>query len=532
MVLQLTVQGQTLSLKGVKDTVDARQKVDRQLQKWHRKGYSAAALDSFYCSGDSIIALLYKGEQRIIRYISVRETNDVLSAVIPISPTPFFASSVNNQIKEQLRGYEDRGYPFVRMVRDSIHRGSSGDTLFLSVDPGQLFRIDTLVQVPIRVVANGYLRSFTALRPGLIYNQRLINRATDRLRALPFLEVKSGIRIIYSDSTAKPVFFIAHRKASAFDGVIGFQQNELTKQFMITGDANARLINAFKRGEQVSLAFRGLSGGTRDLQLEGAYPYVFNTSLGLNAGLDLFKLDSQFVRNGFKVGIQYLFPGADYLELFSATESSAVLKASFAAGHQAYTKQLYGLRFFTKRTDDLLAPHKGVLIRVSLSYGRKQVNRMDSMATAARNDLQYESSLLLEKFLPIDSKTVLLVRLREQSMLGSEILQNELFRIGGLKTLRGFDEQSILASAYGVGTIELRRFLEDRSFVSVFFDQAAYRNEAKRPTEYDFPFGFGLGLALETKAGLFSLNYAVGKQLQNPLSLQQGKVHFGIVTLF
>ena len=49
----------------------------------------------------------------------------------------------------------------------------------------------------------------------------------------------------------------------------------------------------------------------------------------------------------------------------------------------------------------------------------------------------------------------------EAADLQSEnMFKNELFRIGGLKTLRGFDEESITASFYNIATLEWRFLFE------------------------------------------------------------------------
>jgi len=47
-----------------------------------------------------------------------------------------------------------------------------------------------------------------------------------------------------------------------------------------------------------------------------------------------------------------------------------------------------------------------------------------------------------------------------------------------------------------------------------------------------YPFGFGAGFTFQTKAGLLSLSYAMGKQKNIPLDLQKGKIHFGITSYF
>jgi hypothetical protein len=44
--------------------------------------------------------------------------------------------------------------------------------------------------------------------------------------------------------------------------------------------------------------------------------------------------------------------------------------------------------------------------------------------------------------------------------------------------------------------------------------------------------GTGFGMALETKAGILNLSYAVGKRNDASFSFRQSKIHFGFVSIF
>lgn len=116
--------------------------------------------------------------------------------------------------------------------------------------------------------------------------------------------------------------------------------------------------------------------------------------------------------------------------------------------------------------------------------------------------------------------------------LNENMFRNEIYRIGGLKTLRGFDEQAIFATGFAIGTIEYRFILEQNSNVFVFFDQAYYEDKTREDVLSDTPFGFGAGVNFETNAGVFSLTYALGKQFDNNISFRGGKVHFGFISFF
>ena len=77
-----------------------------------------------------------------------------------------------------------------------------------------------------------------------------------------------------------------------------------------------------------------------------------------------------------------------------------------------------------------------------------------------------------------------------------------------------------------------RFVFEENSNFFVFADQAWWEDATQDQLVTDTPFGFGLGTTFETKAGLFSLTYALGRQFFNPIELRGGKVHFGFISLF
>ena len=122
--------------------------------------------------------------------------------------------------------------------------------------------------------------------------------------------------------------------------------------------------------------------------------------------------------------------------------------------------------------------------------------------------------------------------LKYASIIGKNIFTNELYRIGGLVSLRGFDEESINASAYVMPSVEYRFLFDKNSALFLFANGAYYENVSRTQRVFDRPFGFGTGIFFETKSGIFSLTYAVGKQFNNPILLKNAKIHFGLVSIF
>jgi hemolysin activation/secretion protein len=112
------------------------------------------------------------------------------------------------------------------------------------------------------------------------------------------------------------------------------------------------------------------------------------------------------------------------------------------------------------------------------------------------------------------------------------LVLNEVFRIGGLNTLRGFNEESLFASSFVIGTLEWRYVFEKNAAAFLFFDAAYYERNINSGYFKDFPYGFGAGVNFETKAGIFNLAYALGSEQNNPIEIRNAKIHFGFVNFF
>jgi outer membrane protein assembly factor BamA len=112
------------------------------------------------------------------------------------------------------------------------------------------------------------------------------------------------------------------------------------------------------------------------------------------------------------------------------------------------------------------------------------------------------------------------------------IFENEKYRLGGVSSLRGFDDQSIFTPYFAMANLEYRFLLSKNSYFHTFFNSAMVEDARAGKGPFDFPFGFGAGAAIETKIGLFGITYAMGRQLDNKLSFRSAKIHFGYVNYF
>src|SRR5690606_17679626 len=168
----------------------------------------------------------------------------------------------------------------------------------------------------------------------------------------------------------------------------------------------------------------------------------------------------------------------------------------------------YGIDFDLRSLDNLFMPKKGYNLIFSAGAGARKIK---SEQAEKNQTNQFKLKADLNYYLKLSKTSVIYFHNLSSILTGKDLFENEAFRIGGLKTLRGFDEQQFFASSFSVQTFEYRFFVEENSFLNIFYDQAVIRQIYQGRIALTHPFSFGAGFTFLTKLGSLSLNYALGK---------------------
>jgi outer membrane protein assembly factor BamA len=439
---------------------------------------------------------------------------------------------------------ENNGYPFAAARLDSLLAINGALSAALMIEKNQLYTIDSLTLKGKSKCKVGYMKNYLGIRPDDVYDESKINRISGRIRELAFVkEVAPPSARFYEKSTVITLY-LEDKKASQFDGILGvLPDNNKPGKVLLTGELNLRLQSAFGRGELIDLRWRKLQAQTQDLKVNLAYPYLFATPFGIDYKLDLYKRDTTFLNVNNNIGVQYMLMGGNYFKVFLESRSSSLLSTVGLENVSTLPQNadtrlvLYGIGVKFDRVDYRLNPRKGFKVAWNGGAGNKNIKRNSSLNPEIYDSLklktiQINSDVTLEVYFPLGKRHVIKTRMQAATMYNQQLFQNELFRIGGLRTLRGFDEESIFASSYGIGTVEYRFLLETNSYFYGFFDGAWY--ERNTPNRYlrDTPYGFGAGISFETKLGIFTLNYALGSEFGKLSQIRAAKIHFGIISQF
>lgn len=514
----------------------------------YKMGYLEASIDSTALRSDTVIHYLHIGSHwRWAQLQTDPGDADILSRVRyreklftdqPLSPV-----QVQGLTESILVYLENHGYPFASVRLDSLRAETNTLHASLRIEKHAFMRIDSIVIQGNSKLSSYYVQNYIGVRPGDIYSEKRIAGITNKLNQLAFVTLVRPPEVVFTEEESTLYLVLDKKKTSNFNGVLGLQPDDVTGDVVLTGDVRLFLQNAFNIGESMELNWRRLQSQTQDLKVKAVFPYLFRTPFGLEGFLQLYRRDTTFSTVTQNAAINYYFTGTDYFKVFVNRQLSSLIStdqyatATTLPENADVTFLAYGIGYTIEKLDYRFNPRKGFRASIEGSTGEKEIRRNAELPNVDYDALdlttvQYDAKLDADGFIPLFRRATLNLGMQAAFMQNDNLFRNELYRIGGLKTLRGFDEESIFASTYAIGTTEFRFLLDRNSYLYTFFDGAYYERAIVSETVSDTPFGFGAGITFETAAGIFSINYALGRQFDNPIELRTGKVHFGFVNFF
>jgi outer membrane protein assembly factor BamA len=438
-------------------------------------------------------------------------------------------SELKQLLSKILNFYLNNGYPFAEVGFQNGELEDDQLTCELEIKTGELFRWKS---INLKGNVDISLRSLQTITGVIIdepFSEEILSLVDKRLEQTIYFKKSKASELLFTEEGVELFVYLESQKVSSIQGAVGLQPNPVTQRVGLTGDIQVKLLNAFNKGENLDLNWRSIQPQTQALNLKFVYPYLFQTPFGIDARFNLFKRDSSFLDVKTNLGIQYQLTDGSILKAFYQLSSSDLL---YGASNSIFSKlskvrsNSYGLSFFRRKLDYIPNPMKGNSLHVEIAVGSRK-----TILDSVKNSLMGRINLQYQHYFQLYGRNVLKLAANFESYYAPEIFQNELYRFGGINSFRGFNEEELFASTKFITTLEYRFIVDRNSNAFLFYDQAFYENTALNYLK-DNPFGIGAGFSFGTKLGIFTISYALGKQLSNNLDFRSGKIHFGYTAYF
>lgn len=530
------------------------------------KGYFTASVDTVSYDSAAAHLRLYLGRAWRWASIDTRHVDPALLAAVAWNPRNFAHRPLDyRQFQARQQGMldylENNGYPFARISLDSVSLRDSGEvSAVLKVDKGPVYKIDSIRIYGNAKISNAFLQRYLNIPNGSLYRKDRLQAISKKILELPYVQEQQPWNLTMLGAGSIVNLYLKPKKSSEINALVGFLPSSdpvLGNKILVTGEATVALKNALGNGESIGLNWQQLQAGSPRLNLLFNQPYLFHSPFGLNATFDLYKQDSSYINVNLVVGAQYSLSANQSGSVFIQEASSSLLNVDTLEIIASHTLPAtadinavsLGVTYDLNTTNYRFNPLKGNELSFLGSAGTKTVKENALIAqlkdpnnpdfnfgslydTVQRHSYQFLVKLAAAHYFPLSRASTLKLGFNGGVFSSPKTYRNELFLIGGYRLLRGFDEQSILASQYTVGTLEYRYLVGLNSFLFTFLDAGWAKNDVPGYHLNNTFLGTGLGMAFETKAGIFNISYALGKRDDTNFNFHDAKIHLGYVSIF
>ena len=498
--------------------------LDSSLDSLQKNGYYTLTIDSI--KNEKIYLNKGKNYQRI--WV---KNNDLFENKNDYFPTNNLDSILNKLAKTNI----NEGYPFaqIKLVTNGFQQ--SEQRIELLLNKGKQRTIDGVKLIEYEKLSKGYLRHGLNIKNGEIYSEQKLASISTLMQQTNYIaEVQQPQTLFKPDST---IVYLYPKKISSnyFDGVLGFGTDD-NGDFKLNGNVQLSLNNVFNSLEEIRLNWIGTANKNTSLNIGVKVPYLFKSPIGSETNFKLFKQDSVFVNVDFSerlfyqlnlnstIGVSGMVQTSNFL-----LEDDSYLKSSY----DDYSKTGIGLsyNYFLKHPFRLMEGKSMLDVAVN-SIRKKEKNFSWTEEIDNKTVNQIEIGLKTFRLFELTDKHYIKTGAEFRGLLtkDDDFSENELYRIGGFGSFRGFNEESITANMYGFLNVDYRFVPSEAFYIGLFADYGFIDN--KRANLNTSLLSFGTGISFLTKMGIFNLSYAVGKTDETSFDFKESKIHFGILSQF
>ncbi len=532
-----------------------------------QKNFLEISCDSIFNSSKNIFAKIHLGKKIKNIFLDVKNLKSKCASDEKIIFTSDSLIAVNvieiDKLEKRIvKWYNNNGYPFASLELSLKNYSTDSLIFFGALESNKYFILDSVYFRNLTTASLPLKKIVTLLKKGMTFNQDLINNVTERIKTSGYSkEIKPTLIDFFETGRANVQYFLESKRDLRFSGLIGVQPTtglDGSTQFQITLDAQFDMFNYWNWGERVSARFDNLRAESPHLQLNLELPFIPNLPFGVNAAFNLYKRDSAYIETNTKLGVvsqlDFFSKAELQANIFSASnliiDTSIVLRTRQLPANFDVTNTFINFIYEYKKLDYPPNPYRGFVFNFKIGLGQRLVSKnadilrlRDSVDSKFSFESLYDTVTLKttvlkpefhsEYYLPLARRATVKWQIDGAALLGTNQWgTSELFRLGGNRLQRGFDEESLLATQFALSTLELRLLTGKNTYLMGFYDFGAYRNNSRISNDTYYATGVGLGAHIDSKAGIFSVTFGVGKFQNTDFDFGRIKTHFGYVSRF
>ncbi|KQS48741.1 MAG: hypothetical protein DCE86_06245 [Flavobacteriaceae bacterium] len=457
---------------------------------------------------------IYLGKDSELRKLGIVESpGDTLK--LPLGETESFLNTTLNSL-------ERKGYSLARLQLINLKKQKNILLADLNFQTEKQRQVNDIVINGYEKFPEGHKKEIRRRYRNKVFNQQNLKNIHEDFNQFQFVTQTKYPEILFMNDTTKVYVYLEKSKPNRFDGFIGFG-NDDKGDLKINGYLDLLLVNSLNVGERFNLYWKSDGNDQKTFNANIELPYIFRSPLGIKAQLNIFKQDSTFQNTQTAIDLGYYFNYNTRLYVgYQSTESNDIQNLNSSTlkdfDNAFITSNFEYTRF---KNDDFLFPDK-TLLNIKAGVGSRN-------SEASKNS-QFFTNVDLRHNLYLNDKNIIALRSQNFLLQSDSYITNELFRFGGINSIRGFNENSLQANLYSSILTEYRYVLAPTIYIHSIIDFGYYQDKT---TDNDGNLlGLGFGFGLLTKNGLFNIVYANGSTGEQQIKLSNSIVHISFKAKF
>lgn len=427
-----------------------------------------------------------------------------------------------NFLNEILAKLERKGFSLARLKLVNFKKEKNALFAELVLEAGNHRQLNDIVINGYEKFPEGHKKNIKRLYRNKTFNQENLKKINDDFNKFRFVNQTRYPEILFTKDTTKVYVYLEKSKPNKFDGYIGFSNDDEDK-VNFNGYLDLLLVNSLNVGEEFTLYWKSDGNEQRTFNVGIELPYIFRSPFGLKASLNIFKQDSTFQNTKTAIDLGYYFNYNTRLYVgYQSTESSDIQNTNnFSISDFENSFLTSTFEFLDFKTDDFLFPER-TRIDLKAGFGKRNSKLESNKQTFLDFNIRHNIYL--------NDKNSFNIKSQNFYLQSDNYIINELYRFGGINSIRGFNENSLQANLFTSILTEYRYILAPSIYVHSIIDYGYYQDKTSDINDRLLGIGFGFGLL--TKNGLLNLVYANGSTKEQTIKLSNSIIHISFKSTF
>lgn len=460
-----------------------------------------------------------------IKYDSTLVSTDVLNRLNERYDDSYIYTEIKNVpklLQKIIAELENQGYSFSQVSLKNIAKTKNGLQADLNIQISAQRTIDHIVVKGYTNFPKSYLKHYLKLKKGTVFNESKISDISSGLASIPFASETRSPEVLFEKDSTSIYIYLQKTKTNRFDGLIGFNSNDQGK-LKFNGYLDLYLSNLFNKGESFSMQWKSNSEDRKTFNASLITPFIFRSPFSLGAELNIHKQDSTFLNTKGNFDLYYQFKLNHQILANLKTEvSNEITNNNLPV--EDFKTVFYGTSYIYRKPDLIRPFQNKSYVQITGLWGNR--------TTISDNTKQAQSKyqLTASYIWTLNKNNSFFFKNQSALFLSDNYYLNELYRIGGISTIRGFKEESIYSSSYSIVNFEYRYHINLKFKLYSISDVGYIQNNSI--DDDSTIYGFGLGYSYGTKNGLIDISYALGKQNNLPIEFKNATFHIKYLKVF